>query len=197
MLLGHTVDVCRKKSDHRVSFDTGCTEGVQGVCLIFHDLWLRVLDMICSPRDLARSWRSCTHPEGVLYFCDTRRVGTRAVLPLGTSAFTQLYSQRVYTDIDLRRQKNFDAVEKCILELTEGAKRYGISFPDRNCELVLDIQKTRQKRFCRYYFVDSERKLLFWVHDWTPREVYDNLKGVKEQTHISTFERFLLTMLPV
>ncbi|KAL4068826.1 hypothetical protein V8B97DRAFT_1872600, partial [Scleroderma yunnanense] len=121
-----------------------------------------------DPRDLGKTetgWRSFAHPEGALYFCDT--------------------CKRVYTDRDIRSQKRFEEIQKCILELTNLAMTRNIAFPDHSLDLVLDIKKTKKnKKLCRYYFVDREKRLLFWIHDWEPRRVYENLQGVKEPTHI-------------
>ncbi|KAH7886377.1 hypothetical protein F5I97DRAFT_1274383 [Phlebopus sp. FC_14] len=111
-------------------------------------------------------WISCTHPEGALYFYHTER--------------------RVFTDSDIRRTRNLDAIEDCSHRLFQSAKQNGLNLPDSNIELALELSRdeTTKRKVCLYYFVDLERKLLFWLEDFDPSGMYGNVRGVKEPTHI-------------
>ena len=64
----------------------------------------------------------------------------------------------------------------------------GITFPDANLELVLLMSEgdpaTNERQFY-YYFVDINKRLLFWLSDFSPLRLFQGLKGVKEPTHIS------------
>ncbi|KAI6119766.1 hypothetical protein EDD16DRAFT_1861707 [Pisolithus croceorrhizus] len=118
-------------------------------------------------------WKACTHPEGALYFCDIQR--------------------RIYTDSDVRDIKTLQTIEKCISRLSDLAKYHTITFPEPlpsppqpstpSLELVLELTKGKRKE-CRYYFVDVQKRLLFWMHEWIPERMYANLRGVKEPSHI-------------
>ncbi|KAI5988840.1 hypothetical protein F5J12DRAFT_865135 [Pisolithus orientalis] len=121
------------------------------------------------PSDLSSTgWKVCTHPEGAPYFCDIQR--------------------RIYTDTHVRNPKKLGTVEKCISRLSELAAFHSITFPSPpsspSLELVLELANGKSRKECRYYFVDTEKRLLFWVHGWVPEKMYANLRGVKKQSHI-------------
>ncbi|KAI6031092.1 hypothetical protein PISMIDRAFT_20175 [Pisolithus microcarpus 441] len=122
----------------------------------------RTFDDTTTPNSAA--WKACAHPEGALYFCDIRR--------------------RIYTDSDVRDDKTRRTIEKCILRLAHLAKPHSIIFPSPSLELVLELTKGKRKE-CRYYFVDGQKRLLFWMHDWVPKKMYANLRGVKDPSHIT------------
>ena len=99
--------------------------------------------------------------------------------------------QKIFTDEDVRNIKNMDAIEKCVVQLTNLAASLDITFPDPSLELVLKLVSekdphTKKKQF-HYYFVDLNKKLLFWLSDCQPMGVFKGLKGVTEPTHISKF----------
>ncbi|KAL4068857.1 hypothetical protein V8B97DRAFT_2104749 [Scleroderma yunnanense] len=119
---------------------------------------------LCSP-DVGTSWKSCTHPEGALYFADSRR--------------------RIFTDDDVHISSNREVINKCVVQLTDLAISMNIIFPDPNLELVLKLTstKTKTKQFY-YYFVDVNGRQLFWLSDYDQGRVFQSLRGVKEPTHI-------------
>ncbi|KAG6329004.1 hypothetical protein ID866_10084 [Astraeus odoratus] len=122
-----------------------------------------------DPKDLAgTSWKSCTHPEGALYFWHAE--------------------YRIFTDSNVCNARNRRVVERCAERLVALANSMDIEFPKENVELVLELvsgQELHAKdKQCRYYFVDNQKKLLFWLHDWVPLRLFDNLRGVKELSHI-------------
>ncbi|KAI6031081.1 hypothetical protein PISMIDRAFT_6513 [Pisolithus microcarpus 441] len=92
------------------------------------------------------AWKTCTHPESALYFCDIQR--------------------RIFTDSDVRDVKILRTIEKCILRLSLLAKSHSITFPSPSqpsslpLELVLELTKGKRKE-CRYYFVDVQKRVLF------------------------------------
>ncbi|KAL4071834.1 hypothetical protein J3A83DRAFT_4371803 [Scleroderma citrinum] len=77
-------------------------------------------------------WRSCTHPQGALYFSYSRR--------------------RIFTDNDVRINTNLNEIDKCVVKLTDLATSKGISFPDPNLELVLKLVSKKDS--------DTQEKLL-------------------------------------
>lgn len=127
----------------------------------------RVYDDSKDP-SVTTSWTSCTHPEGALYFSDSHR--------------------KIFTDEDVRNIKNMDAIEKCVVQLANLAASLDITFPDSSLELVLKLVSekdphTKKKQF-HYYFVDVNKKLLFWLSNCAPMGVFQGLKGVNEPMHI-------------
>jgi len=99
--------------------------------------------------------------------------------------------QQIFTDDDVRNTKTRNAIEKCVVQLTDLATSMDITFPDSNLELVLKLVSerdlhTKKKQFY-YYFVDVNKKLLFWLSECVPMGVFHGLKGVEEPTHISEF----------
>ena len=61
----------------------------------------------------------------------------------------------------------------------------GIPFPIGNCDLVIDIVKTKDKTIQQYYYVDHNTRTLFWLELYDMRRLLDETKGVKEPGHIS------------
>ncbi|KAF9237044.1 hypothetical protein BU15DRAFT_14813, partial [Melanogaster broomeanus] len=119
-----------------------------------------------------RHWRSCVHPEGALYFYHTER--------------------HIFTDCDIRRTKNYKSIDSCYTNITTLAAQYKIVLPNDVIEIVLELkpgrdEATRQKQ-CMYYLVDKSKRMLFWLHPFNPKDMYGNVKGVKEQTHIKRKE---------
>ena len=99
--------------------------------------------------------------------------------------------QKIFTDEDVRNIKNMDAIEKCVVQLANLAASLDITFPDSSLELVLKLVSekdphTKKKQF-HYYFVDVNKKLLFWLSNCAPMGVFQGLKGVNEPMHISKF----------
>ena len=79
-------------------------------------------------------------------------------------------------------------IEEYVVRLIDLAALNGITFPDADLELVLLMPKgdsATNKRQFHYYFVDIHKRLLFWLSDFAPLQLFQGLKGVTEPTHIS------------
>ncbi|KAF8836690.1 hypothetical protein BDN67DRAFT_1014475 [Paxillus ammoniavirescens] len=123
-----------------------------------------------DPRDPSPTtkWRSCVHPEGALYFYNTEL--------------------HIFTDCDIRRSKNHKPIQLCFQNIVGLAAQEGIVLPDENIEIVLELKpgkdEVSKQKQCMYYLVDKTRRTLFWLHKFDPTEMYGNVKGVREPTHI-------------
>ncbi|KAF8836691.1 hypothetical protein BDN67DRAFT_936435 [Paxillus ammoniavirescens] len=121
-----------------------------------------------DPKGNETSWESCVHPEGALYFHDTKN--------------------HIFTDFDIRKSKNRIAIEGWFERIVHIASQHGIVIPDINIDITFELgpelgMGTRQRQ-CRYYCVDKNKKLLFWLHHFDPTMIYGNVKGVRGELHI-------------
>lgn len=104
-------------------------------------------------------WECVVHPEGALYFYDATR--------------------RAFTDTNLRSAKLLKAINHLVDQLRSTA---GDTIDDLTY-LVLELQG--KEDVCHYYFVQHDKRLLFWLQDLTePICIYEKVKGVKSDTHI-------------
>ncbi|KAF9225141.1 hypothetical protein BS17DRAFT_580315 [Gyrodon lividus] len=123
-----------------------------------------------DPRDpsIRTPWRSCVHPEGSLYFYHTEL--------------------HIFTDCDIRRSRNCKPIESCYQRLFSLATQNGIALLSDDIDIVLELKpgkdKASKRKQCMYYIVDKSKRTLFWLHKFNPTEMYGNVKGVKEPTHI-------------
>ncbi|KAI0293527.1 hypothetical protein BC826DRAFT_374251 [Russula brevipes] len=144
--------------------------------------WLRAMDLDLSrllqckqgsddwdpviPRD-SGEWTPVTHPGGALYFYhETFR------------AFTDVYMY----DPDLRAQvhAHIDHLERQLAELNPN---WGP--PMNRYDLVLDIIETKDKRkIPQYYYVDHDKRTLFWLDGYDLINVLYEVPGVQEPDHI-------------
>lgn len=105
-------------------------------------------------------WQSVVHPEGALYFYDATR--------------------HVFTDANLTRRKPLKAINHLADQLLLKAS----DMIDDSTHLVLELQDTKEDA-CNYYFVQHNKRLLFWLQDFDePICIYEDVKGVKSDTHI-------------
>lgn len=104
-------------------------------------------------------WESVVHPEGALYFYDATR--------------------HVFTDANLRSKKLFKAIN----HLADQLRLKASDIIDDSTHLVLELQVKEDA--CNYYFVQHDKRLLFWLQDFDePICIYEHVKGVKSDTHI-------------
>ncbi|KAG2049530.1 hypothetical protein BDR06DRAFT_961313 [Suillus hirtellus] len=104
-------------------------------------------------------WESVVHPEGALYFYDATR--------------------HVFTDANLRSKRLLKAVNHLAYQLLLKAS----DLIDDSTHLVLELQAKEDA--CNYYFVQHNKRLLFWLQDFDePICIYEHVKGVKSDTHI-------------
>ncbi|KIJ66581.1 hypothetical protein HYDPIDRAFT_38905 [Hydnomerulius pinastri MD-312] len=123
-----------------------------------------------DPRDPTAKtpWVPVVHPEGALYFYHREN--------------------HIFTDADIRRTRMSKTIENCSKRLISIAAKKGISLPNDNIEIALELKtgkdRTTKTKRCMYYLVDKNKRLLFWLHDFDPTDMYGNVKGVREPTHI-------------
>ncbi|KAG1734998.1 hypothetical protein EDB19DRAFT_1638662 [Suillus lakei] len=117
-----------------------------------------------SPQD-SGNWSARVHPEGALYFHDTRGI---------------------YTDTSMRDKKRRVGMDVCINELL-ALMPCGLQLYSGDIELVVELIRSRRDMgslVCRYYFVDHPNRLLFWLHDLPTERIFDGVQGVEKWSHI-------------
>ncbi|KAG1838586.1 hypothetical protein DFJ58DRAFT_813794 [Suillus subalutaceus] len=117
---------------------------------------------------LSGDWKSCVHPEGVLYLYNERR-----------SVFTEATMDR----------SMFELLDKCVDELNELAKTKSVDLGADDIELVVQLAQTETgdaQVFCYYYFIDHKARTLFWLHDYNQAtdDIFSGLRGVADPSHI-------------
>jgi hypothetical protein len=104
-------------------------------------------------------WENVVHPEGAVYFYDATR--------------------HIFTDANLRRK----GLLKTINHLAHQLLLKASDVIDDSTHLVLELQAKEDA--CNYYFVQHNKRLLFWLQDFDePISIYEHVKGVKCDTHI-------------
>lgn len=104
-------------------------------------------------------WENVVHPEGAVYFYDATR--------------------HIFTDANLRRKGLLKAINHLAHQLLLKAS----DVIDDSTHLVLELQAKEDA--CNYYFVQHNKRLLFWLQDFDePISIYEHVKGVKCDTHI-------------
>jgi hypothetical protein len=89
--------------------------------------------------------------------------------------------KRVFTDANLRNLRVLKIVNNQVDLLLSKAG----DAVDTLTYLALELLDQRSG-VCNYYFVQHDRRLLFWVQDFDePMRIYEHVKGVKSDTHIS------------
>ncbi|KAG2091845.1 uncharacterized protein F5147DRAFT_779888 [Suillus discolor] len=118
----------------------------------------------CSEEFAAvEGWEPLTHPEGALFFYQPYK--------------------RVFTDANVRDSETAVKINKAIETAYEGAQKAGISL-DSSVELALELFVEGDKEFLGYYFVDHERRVIFWFEDYKCFELVNNVRGVERKSHI-------------
>jgi hypothetical protein len=99
---------------------------------------------------------------------------------------TSMVQITVFTDADVRKQSNSDAIASCVTKLLGQAQISG-HLEDTLTELTIDLSTNAHGELeCRYYFVAPDRRVLFWEDDFEARHLFGEVKGVTSG-HISTF----------
>ncbi|KAG2134375.1 hypothetical protein BD769DRAFT_1572285 [Suillus cothurnatus] len=107
-------------------------------------------------------WESLTHPEGALIFY-------------------HLY-KRVFTDADVRNPGTAVRIGKAVEKAYEEARNANI-FLDPSVELVLELME-KDSEECGYYFVDHEKRIIFWFQDHKSDLLMCNICGVERESHV-------------
>lgn len=92
-----------------------------------------------------------------------------------------IFVKRAFTDTNLRSSKK---LLKAINHLVDQLRSTAGDTIDELTYLVLELKG--KEEVCHYYFVQHDKRLLFWLQDLTePICIYEKVKGVKSDTHIS------------
>ncbi|KAG1893442.1 uncharacterized protein F5891DRAFT_1066667 [Suillus fuscotomentosus] len=110
-------------------------------------------------------WHACIHPEGALYFHNPTR--------------------GIYTDSNLQNEDRRCKMDSCVDEVL------ALTPPELQLccdkiELVVQLawnQKSKV-RICRYYFIDHDKHLLFWLHELPTVKLFCGVQGVEKLSHI-------------
>ncbi|KAH7911610.1 hypothetical protein BJ138DRAFT_1150162 [Hygrophoropsis aurantiaca] len=103
-------------------------------------------------------WITCIHPEGNLYFYHE--------------------DQRIFTDTDVRKEANRGPIRKATEELHALMAEHNIEWED-NIELVLELKQVKDGFQFMYYFVETRKRCLFWVHQYSATSLTENIRGLR------------------
>ncbi|KIJ11348.1 hypothetical protein PAXINDRAFT_118977 [Paxillus involutus ATCC 200175] len=111
-------------------------------------------------------WLPVTHPEGALYFYHPHR--------------------RIFTDADIRTpeiRKRIDCYADTLKQLVED---HHPNIVTADAELALELFGDQTKQGgCKYYYVDHQKRVLFWAHDFAPEiDRMENVKSVSDLSHV-------------
>ncbi|KIK94160.1 hypothetical protein PAXRUDRAFT_469427 [Paxillus rubicundulus Ve08.2h10] len=114
-------------------------------------------------------WLQMTHPEGALYFYHPHR--------------------RIFTDADIRMGDNRERIESYADALLQRVEARYPNIVTADAELALELFdhniKEGKERSCKYYYVDHQKRVLFWAHNFAPEvENMGNVKSVSDLSHV-------------
>ncbi|KAG1734991.1 hypothetical protein EDB19DRAFT_1122344 [Suillus lakei] len=91
-------------------------------------------------------WHACVHPEGALYFHDPVR--------------------GIYTDSNLQSEDRRRHMNSCVEDLL-ALMPPKLQLDCNKIELVVQLARNQKSKvgICRYYLVDHDKHLLFWLHE--------------------------------
>ncbi|KAG2338460.1 hypothetical protein BDR05DRAFT_969157 [Suillus weaverae] len=107
-------------------------------------------------------WEPLTHPEGALFFYHPYK--------------------RVFTDADVRNPGMAVRIGKAVEKAYEEAHNANILLHP-SVELVLELT-VKDSEECGYYFVDHERRVIFWFQDHKSDLLMCNIRGVERKSHV-------------
>ncbi|KAG2751243.1 hypothetical protein P692DRAFT_20774981 [Suillus brevipes Sb2] len=122
-------------------------------------------DFVDAHQQNGGNWNACIHPEGALYFHDPTR--------------------GVYTDStfqsEVRRCRMNSYVDGVLALLPPELQLHC-----DNIELVVQLAWNRRTEvgICRYYFIDHDKQLLFWLHPLSTEKLFCGVQGVEKPSHI-------------
>ncbi|KAG1908899.1 uncharacterized protein F5891DRAFT_32125 [Suillus fuscotomentosus] len=108
-------------------------------------------------------WEPLTHPEGALFFYQSRK--------------------RVFTDANVRDPEINIEINKAVETARKGARKADIVL-DPSVELALELITEANKKNWGYYFVDHDRRVIFWFEDYESPHLMNNVRGVERKSHI-------------
>ncbi|KIK95833.1 hypothetical protein PAXRUDRAFT_352250 [Paxillus rubicundulus Ve08.2h10] len=111
-------------------------------------------------------WSRIIHPEGAPYY---------------SARFGDMF---VYTDTELRVPEYLGYVRDFVDVLLNASGH----LPHGVRALVLELKFAdgpgRREPLCFYYFVDHEKRLIFWVHQVTTKDVCGNIRSIQSEGHL-------------
>ncbi|KAG1733752.1 hypothetical protein EDB19DRAFT_1911469 [Suillus lakei] len=107
-------------------------------------------------------WEPLTHPEGALFFYHS--------------------NDRVFTDINVRDPGTAVTMGTIVKQAYEEARKADTFHA--SVELTLERVEVDEQEKWGYYFVDHDRRVIFWLEPYTSRELLDNVRGVKRKGHV-------------
>ncbi|KAG1859589.1 hypothetical protein DFJ58DRAFT_682285 [Suillus subalutaceus] len=105
-------------------------------------------------------WEPLTQPEGALIFYQSHK--------------------RVLTDANVRNPETTVKIDKAVEKAYEEARNANIPL-DPSVELGLELIVENDEEMWGYYFVDHERRVIFWFEDYL---LMNNVRGVERKSHI-------------
>ncbi|KAG1847628.1 hypothetical protein F4604DRAFT_1935869 [Suillus subluteus] len=108
-------------------------------------------------------WEPITHPEGALFFYHPYK--------------------RAFTDANVRDPRTTVKIDKAVEKAYEEAHNANIPL-DPFVELGLEFMVEDGEEMWGYYFVDHERRVIFWFEDYKFFELMNNVRGVERKSHV-------------
>ncbi|KAG2151268.1 uncharacterized protein EDB93DRAFT_1249465 [Suillus bovinus] len=102
--------------------------------------------------------------------------------PEGALIFYQPY-KRVFTDVDVRDPETIVKLDKAVEKAYQGARNANIPL-DPFVELGLELMVEDGEEMWGYYFVDHERRVIFWFEDHISQSLMSYVRGVERKSHI-------------
>ncbi|KAG1833999.1 hypothetical protein DFJ58DRAFT_735976 [Suillus subalutaceus] len=89
---------------------------------------------------------------------------------------------KVFTDANVRNPETAVRIGKALEKAYEEARNANI-FLHPSIELVLELMEKGNEE-CGYYFVDHEKRVIFWFQDHKSDLLMCNIRGVERKSHI-------------
>ncbi|KAG0697316.1 hypothetical protein DFH29DRAFT_946926 [Suillus ampliporus] len=111
------------------------------------------------------NWCARVHPEGALYFHDPVR--------------------GIYSDSNLQSEERRCNMNLCVDDLL-ALMAPTLQLDHSKIELVVQLAMNRKSKvgICRYYLVDHQKRLLFWLHEISTIKLFCGVQGVEKLSHI-------------
>ncbi|KAH7882247.1 hypothetical protein F5I97DRAFT_333202 [Phlebopus sp. FC_14] len=149
----------------------------------------------------------CIHPEGAVYFHHISKVGRHNIFPprhatllffsflffscFFLSSFVVVDSrnrrQGILTRCDLTADDNLRIIEDFADILHADLQQIlpGMAGNATNLDLILDLVGAgTADAECQHYFVDHEKRIVFWLCPYNPSPIYFHVRGVQADDHI-------------
>ena len=96
------------------------------------------------------------------------------------------WSKRLFTDTDMHDQTLREEMENFYGYLQQILRTDQLTIPSKNCDLVLDIMATEDRRTSwSYYYACHDSRCLFWLETYDASYMLSELYGVKAPAHVS------------